>query len=800
MIKYLQKNILYIVVFVTGACVLTVEIVALRMLSPFYGNTIYTVSSVISTILAALSLGYYLGGKYADKHPQELPFYGIIFLGGISVLWLLAVKIFYLPYAGYAFSVVSGPLIWSVLLFFIPSFLLGMLSPYAIRLVKDSHRHSGVGSISGQIFFFSTLGSIFGSLITGFVLIPFLGISEILLAVSFVLMGIGGIGLIAHGFSKTITGAVVFAMIVFIAAAYSMFYFQVEFKNIFSQDGVYEHLLIYDDSYNGEPARFFNQDRSSAGAVYLAEERRDELVYEYTKFYSIYKLFLDKMDRALFLGAGIYSMPRALLRELPKTDIDVVDIEPDLKELSLEYFFLEDSPRLHSFTEDGRRFLKDSNKKYDYIFIDVFQSLYSIPTHFTTVEFFSLARSKLERDGIVIINMIGDLSHKRNSIAPAIFRTFVEVFPNTYVFAVESPTTLDVQNLIIVGYNSDKKIDIKKAVFTLRDDDFLKTIPNKQVELSRFSLLKHYLLSDNHAPVDYLVSILLKKNTEKLEDGFRGTLALDRIDDQLALGARYPGSNGHDLLTDMLLAEMRAHTDKAILQRFLFTFRNGEAHTLANIIGRYHPERERRIILGAHYDTKRFADQDDGTRVKLPVPGANDGASGVAVLLEIARVLKSNPEYIPKDIGIDIVFFDAEEGDEWREKGESYSPIGSTYFTSVIKSIYPTKNPEQAIIIDMVCDKNLSISKEIFSIRYAEKYVQKFWDIAINNYPENFKDELKYAVIDDHTPLNEHDIPTFLLIDFDYPYWHTTEDTIDKCSEKSLDAVGTSVLEYLKSL
>ena len=212
--KCFKKNSLLFVVFLTGACVLVIEVVATRILSPFFGNTIFTTSSVISIVLAALSVGYYIGGKLADKYPTEKMFYSIIFLSGPFVLLIFILNLFLLPQLGYKLSIAYGPIISSVLLFFMPSLILGTLSPFAIKLQEKYLPDEGIGGISGGIFFWSTLGSIFGSLSAGFILIPFFGINQIVLFIALVLSVLGALPLIKVGsFRKSIVVAIGIALI-----------------------------------------------------------------------------------------------------------------------------------------------------------------------------------------------------------------------------------------------------------------------------------------------------------------------------------------------------------------------------------------------------------------------------------------------------------------------------------------------------------------------------------------------------------------------------------------------------------
>lgn len=200
--KDLKKYSLPFVVFLTGACVLVIEVVATRILSPYFGNTIFTVSSVISIVLAALSVGYYAGGKLADAYPTEKVFYSIIFMSGLGVVFLHLLTMYLLPLIGYKLSIISGPIVSAMLLFFLPSLLLGTLSPFAIKLQEKNFPQKGIGSISGEMFFWSTLGSIFGSLFTGFVLIPKFGISQIVISVAIVLIVLGFVPLLRLGTRK----------------------------------------------------------------------------------------------------------------------------------------------------------------------------------------------------------------------------------------------------------------------------------------------------------------------------------------------------------------------------------------------------------------------------------------------------------------------------------------------------------------------------------------------------------------------------------------------------------------------
>ncbi len=494
------------VVFLTGACVLILEIVATRVLAPYFGNTIYSVSSVISVVLAALSVGYWFGGRLADRFPSRTLFFGIIALSGLLVLFMQFAQVLLLGEFGYKLPLASGPLIMSVVLFFVPSFVLGTLSPFAVTLLQKESKGQGVGTTAGQIFFFSTLGSIAGSLSAGFVLIPHFGVSAILVGVGLVLFLLGMLPVVYFGIEKKFTVAVtVLAAGLLLVAASSS---PVAENEVYARDGVYERIVITDGTYRGRPARFLRQDTSSSAAMYLDS---DELVYDYTKFYALHNVFVPEVKRALAIGGGAYSIPKALLIELSDVQVDVSEIEPSLVELSKTYFRLPDDPRLTHYIKDGRRMLRDAPYQYDLIFSDVYQSMYSIPAHFTTKEFMELARDKLTEYGIFMANLIGSLRTDGPSFIWSQIHTMQEVFPQVYLFAVESPNSSETQNLIAIGSKNPERLSMDDPRWRISSNLIIADAPDHYVDTEGMDLARYPILTDDYAPVDYLASKVLPK-------------------------------------------------------------------------------------------------------------------------------------------------------------------------------------------------------------------------------------------------------------------------------------------------
>ncbi|MGD0611669.1 MAG: M28 family peptidase [Anaerolineales bacterium] len=256
---------------------------------------------------------------------------------------------------------------------------------------------------------------------------------------------------------------------------------------------------------------------------------------------------------------------------------------------------------------------------------------------------------------------------------------------------------------------------------------------------------------------------------------FNGERAYQDVLTQMAFGPRTPGSTAHIRTIAWMESQLRKAGWQVTIQAATEL-----GHPLQNVIANRTgaaPE----IILGTHYDSRLLADQDPGPGRFAPVPGANDGASGVAVLLELARSLPRTA------IPIQLVFFDAEDdggfaGWDWL--------LGSRAFVASL-----TTHPRAAIILDMVGDQDLNIYMECNSNPTLD---QAIWaQAAALGYAKQFIPRTKYCMLDDHTPFLQAGIPAVDIIDFDYPYWHTAADTADKVSAQSLQVVGRTVLAWL---
>lgn len=267
---------------------------------------------------------------------------------------------------------------------------------------------------------------------------------------------------------------------------------------------------------------------------------------------------------------------------------------------------------------------------------------------------------------------------------------------------------------------------------------------------------------------------------------FTAARAFGYLQQQVQFGPRVPGTAAHERTGDWILEHLRASADTVEIQAITHVTRQGVTLHLRNFFARFRPAASDRVLLLAHWDSRPHADQSANLgQQRLPVPGANDGASGVAVLLGVADALKAKPS--PAAVGVDLLFVDGEDyGDFSRDSDDVL--IGSRYFAAHQPPHY---QPLFAVLFDMVADKDQQFYYEGNSQAFAPEVVERVWRTAADlGYSRIFIPGVRHTLTDDHVALQKAGIHAIDVVDFDYPYWHTTEDTIDKVSAASLQVVG----------
>ena len=271
---------------------------------------------------------------------------------------------------------------------------------------------------------------------------------------------------------------------------------------------------------------------------------------------------------------------------------------------------------------------------------------------------------------------------------------------------------------------------------------------------------------------------------------FNSDSAMSYVRQQLAFGPRVPGTPAARRTGDWIVARLKGTADTVLEQTWTATTTKGTKVPLRNIFARFRPEAPDRVLYLTHWDTRPVADQEsDSARKRLPIPGANDGASGVALLLAVADALKK----APPGFGVDLLFVDGEDYGVWGPPDTDVL-LGSTYFAEHLPS--PNYKPLFGVLWDMIGDVNLQIYQEVNSVQAAPEVVQRVWDKAKElGYEKYVIPEAKnFPITDDHVPLIKAGLRVIDVIDIDFDCHHKLCDDIDKVSEKSLAIVGQIAL------
>ncbi len=491
----MRKYTLETIVFITGASVMILELVGSRVLAPYAGTSIYVWTILIGVILGSLSFGYWYGGKLADRSPNYKTFSRIIFVAGlfIGLVAFIKTSILVTLIQNTSLDIRIGAAIGVIVLFVAPSALLGMVSPYAVRLKMKTVAKSG--STVGNLYAISTIGSIIGTFVAGFILISFLGNTVILLSLAVFLILTS---IFSHVSGKKLSKIGV--SILFILGIVGTFFLNDYNKahGFVDVDTQYNRIMIRDeiDEMTGKPIRSFYTDfYGRQSGMFLDSE---ELLVEYTRHFHLVSHFNPDFKKSLMIGGAGYSFPKDYLLKYPDAEIDVVEIDPKVTELAREYFNLPDDPRLNIIHADGRIYLNQTDEKYDAIFIDAFNPAGFVPHHITTKETVEKLKSALNDKGIVIMNIVTAVRGEGSGFMSAEYKTYSEVFPQVNMYQVapdrdpEKP-----QNVTLVALKSELQYPLTSL------DGFLGQVLRNQI--TNYDIIDIPILTDDFAPVDYYI-------------------------------------------------------------------------------------------------------------------------------------------------------------------------------------------------------------------------------------------------------------------------------------------------------
>lgn len=436
-----------VVAFVSGAVVMVLELTGSRILAPYVGSSIFIWSSLIGIVLASLSLGYYFGGKLADKNSSLNTLAAITFWSGVAIGLTAICETQLLLFLSQRINDIRAiALISSLVLFGPASLALGMLVPYLVKLKLRSLKKTG--ETAGRLYALSTAGSIFGTFLAGFYLISVMGSRNILFFLS-------GTMFLLSLLNPKIRKATFF-VIFFLLLTY--FILPPVTAYVLDKDTSFYRIVLEEnlDPATSRPILVLKTGLTKQSAMFL--DKDDELVHDYTKYFRIAKHFNPNLKRTLALGGGAFSYPKDFLKRNPNGKIDVVELDPGTVEIAKKYFKLPNDPRLSVINADARVFLNKNTKLYDAIFFDVYAGDVSIPFHLTTQEAVSLLYSSLNDNGVVVANIGSVFDSEKGSFLWAEYATYKESFPYVYLFGVKDPKDDQrLQNIMLVAVKTDRE-------------------------------------------------------------------------------------------------------------------------------------------------------------------------------------------------------------------------------------------------------------------------------------------------------------------------------------------------------
>lgn len=487
------------IAFASGAAVMGVELMASRLFAPAFGDSVFVWGSLIGVIMLALAAGYWLGGRRADRISSIHELSNIILAAGFLVLaipWAAPYVIELIRRVG--LGDVYGPLLASMLLLTGPTVLLGMVSPYTVRLSADDM--VSIGSVSGGLSSVNTAGSIFGTFFTVFVLIPVFGTREIITSLGVLLVFVS---LIGRDLKDKLFLILMVGLLLLPEALVGGRLRVLGGTAVYRKETPYSTLTVVDNTAEGVRYMFLNDMAHSL--MYLNGSTK--AASRYTDYFNLAFGFNPSITDVLFIGGGGFSGPKQFLEQYPWVNVDVVEIDPFVVEAAYTYFYVpRDEPRLRVYTMDGRAFL-DQAGSYDLVVLDAYSHTY-VPFHLMTLEFHQLLRRHLNEGGVLVSNLIGSFVGDTSELLWCEAETVAQVYPHVHMFSTLDVPEAMVRNIVMVASSDPKPIT---------DQTFNSSMSSAHQDprraLSYYGMLytgepfgRRMVLVDNYAPVEALLN------------------------------------------------------------------------------------------------------------------------------------------------------------------------------------------------------------------------------------------------------------------------------------------------------
>jgi len=500
-----MKRYLLFTVFISGMTTLAAELAASRLIGNVFGTSNIVWSSIIGLILIYLTLGYFLGGKWADANPTPAAMYRILAWGAFTLGLVPYIAGPVLRSAASAFDalnigILGASFIAVLILFSVPVTLLGTISPFAIRLSVDDT--SRAGQISGQIYAISTLGSFIGTFLPTLVTIPAIGTTKtfLLFSITLLFVALAGLGQFASRkeMFKYLWMPLLIAIIAFLAAGQSL---KSNTGQIYETESAYNYIQV--DQINGYTILRLNEGQG-VHSIY----KPDTLQYDgpWDQFLVSPYFYADKkpsdVKRVAIVGLAAGTTARQMTAVYGATPIDGYELDPKIVEVGQKYFDM-NMPNLNIIIGDGRLNLEQSKFKYDIIAVDAYRPPY-IPAHMTTQEFFRIVASHLTDSGTLTINsasvpgdrrLINGLASTMGTVFPSIYTVDIPGSLNTMIFATKQKTTPEGFTANLLALSNDPNVN-PLLIHTMQ-------VTFSQLK-SGYEMTTVY--TDDHAPIEWIVN------------------------------------------------------------------------------------------------------------------------------------------------------------------------------------------------------------------------------------------------------------------------------------------------------
>ena len=501
----------YLIVFVASACGLVLEIVAARLLAPKIGVSLYTWTSIIGVVLAGISVGSYLGGVLADRFPNPTTLGIILLSAGAACLSVL-------PLAGPvadAFEpvpIIARIVFLTATLFFLPSAILGMVTPLVVKLtLRDLGR---TGNVVGKIYAVSTAGAIFGVFSTGFVLVQIIGTRQTIFLVALVLVAMS----VAFGSLWRVrlpTVSAIIALMILGAISWSGGHF----SSGCLRESNYYCIRVSDEIKKGQPMKVLHLDNLLHS--YVSLENPAYLTYEYETVLSELSMLVASHNpefRALIIGGGGYTMPRYLMQAYPQSQVEVIEIDPEVTQVAYDYLGLPRDSGMVIYHEDARMAVpKLPLGQYDLVIGDAFNDV-AIPYHLTTKEFNDQVKALMAKDGIYAVNLIDRFQSGR--FARSFVSTLQMTFPYVYLIRGDRDWNNDERETVVVVSSSQPltREAIQAANIRMGRDQTISNFMPEELFATWLQARDNILLTDDYAPVDNLLAPVYLEKLSRRRD------------------------------------------------------------------------------------------------------------------------------------------------------------------------------------------------------------------------------------------------------------------------------------------